>query len=60
MRLLRLQRKSKNRFYSWNGPTYMDKTGRNGIRVGDIELEDFKERYRALTDKHETMIAFMM
>jgi adenylosuccinate synthase len=22
--------------------TYMDKTGRNGIRVGDIELEDFK------------------
>jgi adenylosuccinate synthase len=26
----------------------MDKTGRNGIRVGDIELEDFKERYRAL------------
>jgi adenylosuccinate synthase len=27
------------------GPTYMDKTGRNGIRVGDIELADFKERY---------------
>jgi adenylosuccinate synthase len=26
----------------------MDKTGRNGIRVGDIELEDFKESYRAL------------
>jgi adenylosuccinate synthase len=40
------------------GPTYMDKTGRNGIRVGDIELEDFKERYRALADKHEGMIAF--
>ena len=40
------------------GPTYMDKTGRNGIRVGDIELEDFKERYRALADKHEAMIAF--
>jgi adenylosuccinate synthase len=37
----------------------MDKTGRNGIRVGDIELEDFKERYRAL-DKHEAMISFMM
>jgi adenylosuccinate synthase len=36
----------------------MDKTGRNGIRVGDIELEDFKERYRALADKHEAMIAF--
>ncbi|CAM3523854.1 adenylosuccinate synthetase [Flavobacterium saliperosum S13] len=40
------------------GPTYMDKTGRNGIRVGDIELGDFKERYRALADKHEAMIAF--
>jgi len=36
----------------------MDKTGRNGIRVGDIELADFKERYRALADKHEAMIAF--
>ena len=40
------------------GPTYMDKTGRNGLRVGDIELNDFKERYRALADKHEAMIAF--
>lgn len=40
------------------GPTYMDKTGRNGIRVGDIELADFNERYRALADKHEAMIAF--
>ncbi|MCX6171476.1 MAG: adenylosuccinate synthase [Flavobacterium sp.] len=40
------------------GPTYMDKTGRNGIRVGDIELADFKDRYRALADKHEAMISF--
>lgn len=40
------------------GPTYMDKTGRNGIRVGDIELDDFKERYRHLADKHEAMIKF--
>ena len=40
------------------GPTYMDKTGRNGIRVGDIELSDFKERYRALADKHQAMISF--
>ena len=40
------------------GPTYMDKTGRNGIRLGDIELPDFKDRYRALADKHEAMIAF--
>ena len=40
------------------GPTYMDKTGRNGLRVGDIELADFKDRYRALADKHEAMINF--
>ena len=40
------------------GPTYMDKTGRNGIRVGDIELSNWKEKYRALADKHEAMIDF--
>jgi len=40
------------------GPTYMDKTGRNGLRIGDIEMADFKEKYRALADKHEAMIAF--
>ncbi|WP_106794922.1 adenylosuccinate synthase [Aquimarina sp. Aq78] len=40
------------------GPTYMDKTGRNGIRVGDLELNDWKERYRALANKHEAMIDF--
>lgn len=40
------------------GPTYMDKTGRNGLRVGDIELADFKERYNALAEKHIEMIKF--
>lgn len=40
------------------GPTYMDKTGRNGLRVGDLEMEDWKKRYRALADKHEAMIDF--
>ena len=40
------------------GPTYMDKTGRNGIRVGDLELSDWKEKYRALANKHEAMIDF--
>jgi adenylosuccinate synthase len=34
------------------GPTYMDKTGRNGLRVGDIEAADFKERYNRLKEKH--------
>ncbi|WP_299534970.1 adenylosuccinate synthase [Ulvibacterium sp.] len=40
------------------GPTYMDKTGRNGMRIGDLELDGWKEKYRALADKHEAMIAF--
>jgi adenylosuccinate synthase len=40
------------------GPTYMDKTGRNGLRVGDLELSDWKEKYRLLADKHEAMIHF--
>ncbi|WP_298348285.1 adenylosuccinate synthase [uncultured Dokdonia sp.] len=40
------------------GPTYMDKTGRNGIRVGDLELADWKDRYATLRDKHISMIDF--
>ena len=40
------------------GPTYMDKTGRNGIRVGDLEMDNWQEKYRALADKHEAMIDF--
>jgi adenylosuccinate synthase len=39
------------------GPTYMDKTGRNGLRVGDIESSHFEERYHALRDKHVAMLA---
>lgn len=34
------------------GPTYMDKTGRNGLRVGDILTPDFKERFLKLKNKH--------
>lgn len=34
------------------GPTYMDKTGRNGIRVGDILAPDFKDRFESLKRKH--------
>lgn len=33
------------------GPTYMDKTGRNGIRMGDIFM-NFKEKYNQLKEKH--------
>jgi len=39
------------------GPTYMDKTGRNGMRVGDLFLDDFKERYDSLTAKHERILS---
>ena len=34
------------------GPTYMDKTGRNGLRVGDVLLPDFMNRYETLKNKH--------
>ncbi|AOW19706.1 adenylosuccinate synthase [Urechidicola croceus] len=40
------------------GPTYMDKTGRNGLRVGDIEMEDWQERFDTLTEKHLKMLDF--
>lgn len=34
------------------GPAYMDKTGRNGLRVGDILSGNFKERFLTLKEKH--------
>jgi adenylosuccinate synthase len=34
------------------GPTYMDKTGRNGLRIGDINSTNFKQKYDVLRDKH--------
>lgn len=38
------------------GPAYTDKTGRCGLRVGDILGKDFKERYKALKTKHEGLL----
>ena len=40
------------------GPTYMDKTGRNGIRVGDIVSKNWKKKYKSLVDKHLKMLDF--
>ena len=40
------------------GPTYMDKTGRNGMRVGDILTKRWKDSYMALTQKHLKMLDF--
>ncbi|MBL7983224.1 MAG: adenylosuccinate synthase [Flavobacteriales bacterium] len=39
------------------GPTYMDKTGRNGLRVGDLERHDLMDRYTVLKRKHERLLA---
>ena len=38
------------------GPTYMDKTGRNGLRVGDIQLDNFSDLYNALVAKHKQLL----
>tara|TARA_X000000950_G_scaffold285154_1_gene390244 strand:- start:524 stop:1786 length:1263 start_codon:yes stop_codon:yes gene_type:complete len=38
------------------GPTYMDKTGRNGIRIGDINNQDFKNKYNRLKEKHFALL----
>ncbi len=40
------------------GPTYQDKIARVGIRVGDILLDNFKEKYQKLTDHHKTILDF--
>ena len=39
------------------GPAYMDKTGRNGLRVGDIMAPDWKERYEKLKQKHLSLLS---
>ncbi len=39
------------------GPTYMDKTGRNGLRLGDIMLPNFKSKYDALVEKHKQILS---
>lgn len=39
------------------GPTYMDKTGRNGLRIGDILSPEFEQRYNTLKTKHEGLLS---
>jgi adenylosuccinate synthase len=49
------QAKGKNKIGSTLkgiGPTYMDKTGRNGLRVGDLRSPHFLDKYNALKEKH--------
>ncbi len=38
------------------GPAYMDKTGRNGLRVGDIGLSTFQSKYQQLRKKHTDLL----
>ncbi|MBC7885018.1 MAG: adenylosuccinate synthase [Saprospiraceae bacterium] len=38
------------------GPAYMDKTGRNGLRVGDLTAEDFENKYKIIKEKHLGLI----
>ena len=40
------------------GPTYMDKTGRNGLRVGDLFEPDFEAKYQNNPDPHNRELAF--
>jgi len=40
------------------GPTYQDKIGRNGLRVGDLLLPDFKEKYQELKEKHLLTLSY--
>ncbi|NEM99739.1 adenylosuccinate synthase [Pontibacter burrus] len=40
------------------GPTYQDKIGRVGLRVGDILAADFKERYNKLVERHRKTIEY--
>lgn len=40
------------------GPAYMDKTGRNGLRVGDIERKDFADAYLQLVEKHKALLTY--
>ena len=39
------------------GPAYMDKTGRNGLRFGDLLTGSFLQKYQALRAKHIGLLA---
>lgn len=38
------------------GPTYMDKTGRNGLRVGEVLSKDFKKKFNTLKQRHASYL----
>ena len=38
------------------GPAYMDKTGRNGLRVGDLLNKNFDAQYKSIRAKHQQLL----
>ncbi len=41
------------------GPTYQDKIGRHGLRIGDVLQSDFKEKYHSLVEEHKQKLAYL-
>lgn len=41
------------------GPTYTDKVGRHGLRVGDILSPSFDKKYQTLVAKHKQQLEFL-
>lgn len=39
------------------GPTYTDKIGRSGMRIGDLESKDFRSRYELIRQRHLDTLA---
>jgi adenylosuccinate synthase len=40
------------------GPTYQDKIGRFGLRVGDIASPDFRDKYNIVLERHQKIVGF--
>jgi adenylosuccinate synthase len=40
-------------------PSYQDKTGRSGLRIGDVFLHNFREKYEDQVQRHDGMIQSM-
>ncbi len=38
------------------GPTYQDKIGRHGLRIGDLTYSNFKDRYEKLKSQHQAVL----
>ena len=38
----------------------MDKTGRNGLRIGDLDEDDWTIKYENLKNKHLDLIKILM